>query len=192
MSKKYLLLIFLSMIVFITACNDNELQYDQPESQNDESELDRLFHLYPEIEKEYNQIPEEIKEEIVVPSLENIPFEVEEISLTYKESGDQNLPSARLSYMGNSNYVSVNVWKYPEEKTTFRKMHPIMLKQNMHAYYRDEGLDKLVQWENPTKKDLLHHVVLTKYGENQDNGYEFTIDEAIDIANSALDNGANE
>jgi hypothetical protein len=186
MNKKILLLLLLSLILLLAACKSVE---DSHEDQHFESELDRLFYINSEIEKEYNKIPAEIKEEIVVPNWESIPFEVEYVSLTYKERGDPNLPSARLEYKGNSNYVSVNVWEYPEEKTTFRGMHPITLKQNTQAYYSDDVLDKAVHWENPNKKDLLHHVVLTKVGENQDNGIEFTIDEAIDIANSALDNG---
>ncbi|MFA9458752.1 hypothetical protein ACERJO_18565 [Halalkalibacter sp. AB-rgal2] len=60
-------------------------------------------------------------------SWESIPFEVEEVSLTYKERGDPNLPSARLEYEGNSNYVSVDVWEYPKEKTSFYGMRPITL-----------------------------------------------------------------
>lgn len=105
------------VILILSGCNTKSAEEDEVKDttkieftkNNDLTPMENLLENIPEIQDSFNEIPWDIQGKILLPSFDDIPFDVQEVRISYNDR-----PSVDVYYAGEGMSFTSSVWYYEE------------------------------------------------------------------------------
>lgn len=179
----------LLLLIFLTSCS-----YPTNESEGKEdinvyaSSFEKLLDDYPQLKPTFNSIPTELHDKIVAPSLEEIPFKIEEVKLDYDNDSTGMIPAIMILYTGENKRITSTVWYHDGTSIPGEE---VLLDHGIKAFYLNDIEVIAITWRDPDKDSrLLYRVGLLTFEEGSltKAKNQLTKNDAISIANSIVNN----
>lgn len=148
---------------------------------SDLSSVENLIENFPDLQSSFDEISWDIQGKILLPSLEDIPFNIEEVSIDYS-----NRPSANIYYAGQGESFTSSVWYY-EEGLSQRGEEIQLTSGIVGEFYDYESTNSIsIHWSDQEKgSKLLFGADLVSVD------HEFTKEDIIKLANAMITNKEN-
>lgn len=179
----------LVLIIFLVSCsNSTNVSEDKEDINLYASSFEKLLDDYPQLESTYNRIPTKLHDKIVAPSLEEIPFKVEEVQLDYDNDPTGMIPAIMILYTGDNKRVTSTVWYHDGTSIPGKEL---LLDHGIKAFYLNNIEEIAITWRDPDKNSkLLYRVGLLTFekGSLTKAKNQLSKDDAVSIANSMINN----
>lgn len=179
----------LLLMIFLASCS---FPTDESEGKEDINvyapSFEKLLDDYPQLKPTLKNIPVELHDKIVVPSLEEIPFKIEDVELDYDNDSTGMIPSIMILYTGENKRITSTVWYHDGTSIPGEE---VLLNHGIKAFYLNNREEIAVTWRDPDKDSgLLYRVGLLTFKEGSITKAknQLTKNDAISIANSMIDN----
>ncbi|WP_440895508.1 YcxB family protein [Amphibacillus sp. Q70] len=186
------------MLALTVILNNAQQQLDQregkqiPDSDNlprmefkinsDLSTIENLIENFPYLQSTFNEIPVDIQSKIVLPSLDDIPFQIEEVYINYN---DRHESRVEVFYSGEGKNFTSSVWSY-DEGLSKRGEEVQLIKDTIGYFFDDEYSDAItIHWSDREKDSKL------LYAAQLAGDDEFTKEDVIQLTNSMIANEEN-
>jgi len=147
----------------------------------DLSSVENLIENFPDLQRSFDEIPWDIQEKILLPSLDNIPFNIEDVSIEYS-----NRPSVDVYYAGEGKSFTSSIWYYEEGLSQIDD--EVKLTNNIIGELSDDSSTNFIgiHWSDQEKgSQLLYGADLVS------DEQEFTKEDIIKLANDMIANEEN-
>ncbi|CQR47194.1 hypothetical protein BN1058_01485 [Paraliobacillus sp. PM-2] len=181
--KKHFFIYSLLVLFVLSAC-DNTLRLEEKPGG---SPIETLVREIPDIKKVYRSTSNDIREYIIAPSVNAIPFNVEEVSMHINDTID----AVSLAYFGEDKHVKVAVYEYRGDIADGNQA--VKLDNNITGYYNNDELLKIksLRWRHPNfvVTGVFYKIGLVTFKKNTYHNTDnaLTKQDAINIANSIID-----
>lgn len=145
---------------------------------SDLTPMENLLENIPELQDSFNEIPWDMQEKILLPSFDNIPFDVEEVSISYS-----NRPSVDVYYVGEGMSFTSSVWPYEEglsQRDEEVQLENSTVGELSDAEFPEDSIS--VYWSDREKGSKL------LYAARLVSGRDGAKDDAIKLANAMIAN----
>lgn len=182
------LFLFMLVILILSGCNtksagEDKLKFKDTKkieftTNNDFTPMENLLENIPELQDSFNEITWDIQGKILLPSFDDIPFEVEEVRISYNDR-----PSVDVYYAGEGMSFTSSVWYYEEGLT--QRDEEVQLENDMVGELSDAKSPEdsiSVYWSDREKGSKL------LYAARIVSEHDWTKDATIKLANAMIAN----
>ncbi|CQR47193.1 hypothetical protein BN1058_01484 [Paraliobacillus sp. PM-2] len=176
--------IYSLLVLFVLSACDNTLRLEEKYG---DSPLETLVREIPDIKKVYRSTSDDIREYVIAPSVNAIPFNVEEVSMHINDT----LGEVSLAYFGEDKHVKVAVYEYSHDIVDGNQA--VKLDNNITGYYHNNELleEKSLIWRHPNfvETSIIYKIGMVTFKKNtyHKTNNTLTKQDAINIANSIID-----
>lgn len=143
------------------------------------SSVENLLENFPDLQDDFDEIPEENKKRIKVPALKDIPFTIDKVII---EQGSLN--EASVFYYGDNKNKSIksSVWEFTEEIS--KEAESVQLNENITGYFHDYRYSDsiTIHWRDPEEESQVIYGIWLNSSDKQ-----FTKDDLTKLAKSMID-----
>uniref|UniRef100_UPI00201DCF41 YcxB family protein n=1 Tax=Oceanobacillus saliphilus TaxID=2925834 RepID=UPI00201DCF41 len=97
---------------------------------SDLSTMENLIENFPDLQSSFDEVPWDIQGKLLLPSLDDIPFYIEEVNIEYNDR-----PSADVYYAGDGKSFTSSVWYYEEGLS--KRGEEVQLINGTVGYFRE-------------------------------------------------------
>jgi hypothetical protein len=145
----------------------------------DLSPMENLIENFPELQGTFDEIPWDMREKVLLPSLEDFPFYVEEVAIDHYQS------SVNVSYAGEGNLFTSSV-RYNEEGLSHRGEEVQLVNDTVGDLSEDQFSEDSVSvdWVDLENSKVLYSARLVSESDAAN-------EEVISLANAMIANEGN-
>lgn len=167
------------LLLFIVGCSSTT-----DSSTPSEDALKSLMQAYPTVQTNFDKLPDDFQDKVIMPRMDTIPFAVESVSV-FTTAGGLLPPGVKttfdVAYKAENNFPRINITAFDIEgqKVSLGKnAKKVILKNEIEGYYNENEIN----WVSKDKR--VHYLV--KFVKGPDREGSITKKEAIKIANSMV------
>lgn len=171
--------IIILLLLFVVGCSDST-----ESSTSSKDPLKDLMEEYPTVQTNFEKLPDDFQDKVIMPQMDSIPFSVESVSV-FTTAGGLLPPGIKtnfdVAYKSESSFPKIKITAFDVEgqKTSLDKnAEKVTLTNGIEGYYSENE----ISWVSEDNK--VHYLV--KFVKSPDGEDSITKEEVIEIANSMV------